>query len=94
MGQSTCTHCIHNIYQQTAELVKHVNLQEAADVDFVVCIHKDHILKKPEEGPGVFFTGLEKLQNPVILKEEPTSALYRTDSFITTQKGCFIRKDL
>lgn len=75
------------------ELVENSNLQEAADVDFVMCIHKDHILKEPEEGPGVFFTRLQKLQNPVKLKEEPASALYRTDEFITTQKRCFVSKD-
>lgn len=87
MGQSTLPHCFHdNIHQQTEELVKGADLQEAADVDFVVGIHEDHILKEPEEGPGVFFAGLQKLQNPVVLKEEPTSALYRTDLFITTPK--------
>lgn len=57
------------------ELLKSANLKEAADVDFVVCVHEDHVLKEPEERPGVFFTGLQKLQNPVILKEEPTGAL-------------------
>lgn len=84
---------VYNNSQQTAELVKTVNLQEAADVDFVMRIHKDHILKEPEERPGVFFNGLQQLQNPVILKEQPTSALYRTDPFITTQKRCFISKE-
>lgn len=52
-----------------------VNLQEAADVDFVVYVHEDHVLEEPEERPGVFFAGLQELQDPVILKEESAGAL-------------------
>lgn len=52
------------------------NLEEAADVDFVMCVHEDHVLKQPEERPGVVFFGLQQLEDAVVLKEQPASALY------------------
>lgn len=56
------------------------NLEEAADVDFVVCVHEDHVLEQPEERPGVFLFGLQQLKDAVELKEQPASALCRRES--------------
>lgn len=63
------------------------NLEEAADVDFVVCVHEDHVLKEPEEGLGVLLTGLQQLQDPVELKEESPGALCRTHTVITPRRS-------
>ncbi len=54
-----------------------VNLEEAADVDFVVCVHEDDVLEEPEERPGVFLFGLQQLKDAVELKEQPAGALCR-----------------
>lgn len=54
-----------------------LNLEEAADVDFVVCVHEDHVLKEPEERPRVIFFGLQQLKDAVELKEQSAGALCR-----------------
>lgn len=46
-----------------------LNLEKAADVDFVMRVHEDHVLKQPEERLGVFLFGLQQLKDAVILKE-------------------------
>lgn len=61
------------------------NLEEAADVDFVMCVHEDHVLKQPEERPGVVFFGLQQLEDAVVLKEQPASALYWREGWITAR---------
>lgn len=62
------------------------NLEEAADVDFVVRVHEDHVLKQPEERPWVFLFGLQKLKDPVVFKEEPASALCWREKGITAER--------
>lgn len=66
------------------------DLEEAANVDFVVCVHEDHVLKKPKERPGVFLFGLQQLKDAVVLKEQPASALCRRDKGITVISFSFI----
>lgn len=66
------------------------NLEEAADVDSVVRVHEDHVLKQPEEGPGVFLFGLQQLKDAVELKEQPASALCPTEEGIAAKKTIFI----
>lgn len=66
------------------------NLEEAADVNLVVCVHEDHIFKEPEEGPRVVLPGLQQLQDAVELKEQPASALCRKDG---QQSGVQFERD-
>lgn len=55
------------------------NLEEAADVDFIVCVHEDHVLKQPEERPGVSLFRLQQLKDAIVLKEESAGALCRRE---------------
>lgn len=61
------------------------NLQEAANVDSVMRVHKHYVLKEPEERPGVILFGLQQMENTVVLKEQPSSALCRRKHNITAK---------
>ena len=54
-----------------------LHLQEAADVQPVVVVHEHHVLEEPEEGPRVVLLGLQQVQDPVVLEEQPARALCR-----------------
>lgn len=51
------------------------NLKKATDVDFVMRVHEDDVLKQPEKWPRVLLLGLQQLKDAVIFKEQPASAL-------------------
>lgn len=58
------------------------NLKETTNVDFVVCVHEHNVFKQPEERSRVLLSGLQQLQDPEVLKEEPAGALcQRKDAF-------------
>lgn len=59
------------------------NLEEAADVDFVVSVHEDDVLKEPEERPGVSLFGLQQLEDAVVIEEQPAGALWWREEGIT-----------
>lgn len=62
------------------------NLEEAADVDFVMSVHEDHVFKQPEERPGVFPFRLQQLKDAVEIKEQPASALWWREKGIAAEK--------
>lgn len=64
------------------------NLEEATDVDFVVCVHEDNVLKQPEERPEVIFFGLQQLKDAIVLKEQPAGALYRQKRELQQEETC------
>lgn len=64
-----------------------VNLEEAADVDFVMRVHEHHVLEQPEERPGIFLFGLQQVQDAVVLEKQPASALCRREDGITARSS-------
>lgn len=49
--------------------------QETADINSVPGVHEYNVLKKPEERSRVILLGLHDVQQPVVLKEEPSCTL-------------------
>ena len=47
-------------------------------------VHGHHVLKHPEEGPRVAGPGLEQVEDAVVLKEQPATALcWREEGYTT-----------
>lgn len=60
--------------RENSDRISDTNLQETANVDFVVRVHEDNVLEEPEERPMVVLFGLQQLQDAIVLKEESAGA--------------------
>ncbi len=81
----------HRAERILSSVIQHNHLKESADICFVVAAHENHVLKQPEERAVVALLRLQQGQNAVELKEEPSSALCRTDR--ARQKEKFIKEE-